>query len=72
MKFFIVCPRGLELPLAEELKEISERSEIKSFGAWVIDPPPANSTGGLGWQARCQSLWRLTFIHALPVVAYCK
>ena len=48
MKFFIVCPRGLEIPLAEELKEISERSEIKSLGAWVIDPPPANSTGGLG------------------------
>ena len=48
MKFFIVCPRGLEIPLAEELKEISERSEVKALGAWVIDPPPANSTGGLG------------------------
>ena len=48
MKFFIVCPRGLEIPLAEELKEISERAEVKSMGAWVIDPPPANSTGGLG------------------------
>jgi putative N6-adenine-specific DNA methylase len=48
MKFFVVCPRGLEIPLAEELKEISERSEVKALGAWVIDPPPANSTGGLG------------------------
>jgi len=48
MKFFIVCPRGLELPLAEELKEISERPEVKSLGAWVIDPPPPNNTGGLG------------------------
>ena len=48
MKFFIVCPRGLEIPLAEELKEISERAEVKSLGAWVIDPPPPNSTGGLG------------------------
>ena len=48
MKFFIVCPRGLEIPLAEELKDISERSEVKALGAWVIDPPPANSTGGLG------------------------
>ena len=47
MKFFIVCPRGLEAPLAYELKEISERSEVKALGAWVIDPPPANSTGGL-------------------------
>jgi len=47
MKFFIVCPRGLEIPLAEELKEISERAEVKSMGAWLIDPPPANSTGGL-------------------------
>ena len=47
MKFFIVCPRGLEIPLAEELKAISERPEVKSLGAWVIDPPPANSTGGL-------------------------
>jgi putative N6-adenine-specific DNA methylase len=48
MKFFIVCPRGLEIPLAEELKGISERSEVKSLGAWVIDPPPPNNTGGLG------------------------
>jgi putative N6-adenine-specific DNA methylase len=48
MKFFIVCPRGLEIPLAEELKEISERSEVKAMGAWVIDPPPLNNTGGLG------------------------
>jgi putative N6-adenine-specific DNA methylase len=48
MKFFIVCPRGLEIPLAEELKEISERAEVKSLGAWVIDPPSPNSTGGLG------------------------
>ena len=48
MKFFIVCPRGLEIPLAEELKEISERSEVKALGAWVIDPPPLNNTGGLG------------------------
>lgn len=47
MKFFIICPRGLETPLAHELKEISERSEVKALGAWVIDPPPANSTGGL-------------------------
>jgi putative N6-adenine-specific DNA methylase len=48
MKFFIVCPRGLEIPLAEELKEISERPEVKSLGAWVIDPPPPNNTGGIG------------------------
>jgi putative N6-adenine-specific DNA methylase len=48
MKFFIVCPRGLEIPLAEELKEISERPEVKALGAWVIDPPPLNNTGGLG------------------------
>jgi putative N6-adenine-specific DNA methylase len=48
MKFFIVCPRGLEIPLAEELKEISERPEVKLLGAWVIDPPPPNNTGGLG------------------------
>jgi putative N6-adenine-specific DNA methylase len=48
MKFFIVCPRGLEIPLAEELKTISESAEVKSLGAWVIDPPPPNSTGGLG------------------------
>jgi putative N6-adenine-specific DNA methylase len=48
MKFFIVCPRGLEVPLAQELKVIAERNEVKALGAWVIDPPPANSTGGLG------------------------
>ena len=48
MKFFIVCPRGLEIPLADELKEIAERSEVKALGAWVIDPPPLNNTGGLG------------------------
>ena len=47
MKFFIVCPRGLEIPLADELKEIAERAEVKALGAWVIDPPPLNSTGGL-------------------------
>ena len=48
MKFFIVCPRGLEIPLADELKEIAERPEVKALGAWVIDPPPLNNTGGLG------------------------
>ena len=48
MKFFIVCPRGLEIPLADELKEIAQRPEVKALGAWVIDPAPLNSTGGLG------------------------
>ena len=48
MKFFIVCPRGLEIPLADELKEIAQRSEVKALGDWVIDPAPLNSTGGLG------------------------
>jgi putative N6-adenine-specific DNA methylase len=48
MKFFIVCPRGLEIPLADELKTIAQRPEVKALGDWVIDPAPLNSTGGLG------------------------
>ena len=51
MRFFVVCPGGLEVPLAQELAEIAARPESKSLGAWVIDPTPTSPTGGIGLAA---------------------
>ena len=48
MRFFVVCPGGLEVPLAQELSEISQRPDSRALGAWVIDPTPTSPTGGIG------------------------
>jgi putative N6-adenine-specific DNA methylase len=48
MRFFVVCPGGLETVLATELRQISERPEVKVQGVWVIDPTPTSPTGGVG------------------------
>ena len=48
MRFFVVCPGGLEVPLAQELAEIAQRPDSKALGAWVIDPTPSSPTGGIG------------------------
>ena len=48
MRFFVVCPGGLEIPLAQELAEIATRPDSKALGAWVIDPTPTSPTGGIG------------------------
>jgi len=48
MRFFVVCPGGLEVPLAQELAEIAKRPDSKALGAWVIDPAPTSPTGGIG------------------------
>jgi len=51
MRFFVVCPGGLEVSLAQELAEIAGRPECKALGAWVIDPTPTSPTGGVGLAA---------------------
>jgi len=51
MRFFVVCPGGLEVPLALELAEIAQRPDSKALGAWVIDPTPTSPTGGIGLAA---------------------
>ena len=51
MRFFVVCPGGLEVPLARELADIAGRPECKALGAWVIDPTPTSPTGGVGLAA---------------------
>jgi len=51
MRFFVVCPGGLELPLAQELAEIAARPDSKGLGTWVIDPTPTSPTGGIGLAA---------------------
>ena len=48
MRFFVVCPGGLEAVLATELRQIAERPEVKAQGVWVIDPTPTSPTGGVG------------------------
>jgi putative N6-adenine-specific DNA methylase len=48
MRFFVVCPGGLEAPLAQELAVIAARSDSKALGNWVIDPTPTSPTGGVG------------------------
>ncbi len=48
MRFFVVCPGGLEMVLATELRQIAERPEVKAQGVWVIDPTPTSPTGGVG------------------------
>ena len=48
MRFFIVCPGGLEGVLASELEGLIKRPEIKALGITQIDPTPANMTGGIG------------------------
>jgi putative N6-adenine-specific DNA methylase len=48
MRFFVVCPGGLEVPLAQELADIAKRSDSKALGSWVIDPTPTSPTGGIG------------------------
>ncbi len=47
MKFFVICPRGLEAPLVAELQAIAARPEVKSQGDWVIDPVPNHASGGI-------------------------
>ena len=51
MRFFVVCPGGLEVPLANELAAIAGRPDSKALGAWVIDPTPTSPTGGVGLAA---------------------
>jgi len=51
MRFFVVCPGGLEIPLARELTEIAQRPDSKALGAWVIDPTPTSPSGGIGLAA---------------------
>ena len=48
MRFFVVCPGGLEVPLAQELAEIAQRPDSKALGTWVIDSTPTSPTGGIG------------------------
>ena len=48
MRFFVVCPGGLEAPLAQELAAIAARPDAKALGNWVIDPTPTSPTGGVG------------------------
>jgi len=48
MRFFVVCPGGLEVPLAQEIAEIAGRPDSKALGALVIDPTPTSPTGGIG------------------------
>ncbi|WP_071467053.1 THUMP domain-containing class I SAM-dependent RNA methyltransferase [Polynucleobacter asymbioticus] len=48
MRFFVVCPGGLEVPLAQELAEIAQRPDSKALGTWVIDLTPTSPTGGVG------------------------
>jgi putative N6-adenine-specific DNA methylase len=51
MRFFVVCPGGLEIPLAQELAEIAARLDSQALGTWVIDPTPTSPTGGIGLAA---------------------
>lgn len=51
MRFFVVCPGGLEVPLAQELAVIAARPESRALGAWVMDPIPTSPTGGIGLAA---------------------
>jgi len=51
MRFFVVCPGGLEVALAKELATIAQRADSKALGAWVIDPTPTSPTGGVGLAA---------------------
>jgi putative N6-adenine-specific DNA methylase len=51
MRFFVVCPGGLEVPLAKELATIAQRPDCKALGAWVIDATPTSPTGGIGLAA---------------------
>ena len=51
MRFFVVCPGGLEVPLAQELAEIAGRPDSKALGTWVIDSTPTSPTGGIGLAA---------------------
>jgi len=48
MRFFVVCPGGLETVLATELRQIAERPEVKMQGAWALDSTPTSPTGGVG------------------------
>jgi len=48
VNFFIVCPGGLEAVLAQELEEITARSEIKALGGSSVDSAPSSLTGGMG------------------------
>ena len=51
MRFFVVCPGGLEAPLAQELAAIGQRADSQALGKWVIDPTPTSPTGGVGLAA---------------------
>ena len=51
MRFFVVCPGGLEAPLAQELASIAQRADSQALGKWVIDPTPTSPTGGVGLAA---------------------
>jgi putative N6-adenine-specific DNA methylase len=48
VKFFIVCPGGLEAVLAQELEEIVARPEVKALGRSSVDSAPSSLTGGMG------------------------
>ena len=55
MRFFVVCPGGLEVPLAQELAEIAGRPDSKALGAWVIDPAPISAAMALNLHSRIAS-----------------
>ena len=51
MRFFVVCPGGLEASLTQELTNIAQRADSRALGKWVIDPAPTSPTGGVGLAA---------------------
>jgi len=63
MRFFVVCPGGLEVPLAQELAAIAARPDSKALGTWVIDPTPTSPTGGVGLAAPLSAAMALN-LHA--------
>jgi len=51
MRFFVVCPGGLEGALTQELNTIANLPAAKALGQWLIDPAPTSPTGGVGLAA---------------------
>ena len=51
MRFFVVCPGGLEGVLTQELNAITQMPAAQALGKWLIDPSPTSPTGGVGLAA---------------------
>ena len=51
MRFFVVCPGGLEGVLTQELNAIAQMPTAQALGPWLIDPSPTSPTGGVGLAA---------------------